>query len=62
MCFLWIRWSDFTIIFSPDVSFTYLLLVYLVIAKKNASKARFCIYFFISMFMRKERPARVFIG
>ena len=62
MCFLWPRWSDFTIIFSPDVYSTFFRLVFFVNSPKNACKWRFCIFFFICMMMSKERLVRVFIG
>ena len=37
----------FTFIFSPDVSSTYLLLVYLVDSRKNACKGQFSIFFYL---------------
>ena len=57
-----LEWSNFTIIFNWDISFTLFtssLLSYF--AKKTAWKGRFCI-FFICMLMSKKRPVRVVVG
>ena len=46
MCFLWIEWTDFTIILTQVFFFTSLLVVYLVNFLKNSPFKRVFVFFF----------------
>ena len=62
MCFLWIEWTDFTIILTQ----IFLLLLYLwftwLIPEKTRLSSEFLYFFFIYMLVSKERPVRVVVG
>ena len=48
--------------FNSDISFTSLLVVYLVNSLKNSPFKRVFVFFFICMLVSKERPVRVVVG
>ena len=56
------RMNRFYHYFNSDISFTSLLVVYLVNSRKNSPFKRVFVFFFIYMLVSKERPVRVVVG